>query len=240
MKLPNWSASSTPSTPAASMAWACSATTVAGKWRSPQRARAVLTSFIYVYNTCTCPSLLPPIAARELTRDDVIDAAAELVAEVGYAGLNMRSPGRALRRGDHDALPPRAHQGGPAGRDRRSGARRPRPAHAQEAPTWQERHPRRVPFRPRAPPRASRAGRDRRPPARGRRGRLPRRRGRCSARCGGPGSRTRPRPAPSPPCSPSPSASCSSRRSRRPWARAWPAGLLAMLERLPRSTTSRT
>jgi AcrR family transcriptional regulator len=29
--------------------------------------------------------------ARELTRDDVIDAAAELVAEVGYGGLSMRA-----------------------------------------------------------------------------------------------------------------------------------------------------
>ena len=31
------------------------------------------------------------IGARELTRDDVIDAAAELVAERGYDGLNMRA-----------------------------------------------------------------------------------------------------------------------------------------------------
>jgi AcrR family transcriptional regulator len=37
------------------------------------------------------PKLASPNRARELTRDDVIDAAAELVAEVGYAGLNMRA-----------------------------------------------------------------------------------------------------------------------------------------------------
>jgi AcrR family transcriptional regulator len=37
------------------------------------------------------PKLASPNRARELTRDDVIDAAAELVAELGYAGLNMRS-----------------------------------------------------------------------------------------------------------------------------------------------------
>jgi AcrR family transcriptional regulator len=37
------------------------------------------------------PKLASPNRARELTRDDVIDAAADLVAEVGYAGLNMRA-----------------------------------------------------------------------------------------------------------------------------------------------------
>ena len=37
------------------------------------------------------PKLASPNRARELTRDDVIDAAVDLVAEVGYAGLNMRA-----------------------------------------------------------------------------------------------------------------------------------------------------
>ncbi|MDT7549302.1 MAG: hypothetical protein QOE84_1696, partial [Actinomycetota bacterium] len=37
------------------------------------------------------PKPASPNRARELTRDDVIDAAAELVAEGGYAGLNMRA-----------------------------------------------------------------------------------------------------------------------------------------------------
>jgi AcrR family transcriptional regulator len=37
------------------------------------------------------PKLASPNRARELTRDDVIDAAADLVDDVGYAGLNMRA-----------------------------------------------------------------------------------------------------------------------------------------------------
>jgi AcrR family transcriptional regulator len=37
------------------------------------------------------PKLASPNRARDLTRDDVIDAAAEIVAELGYSGLNMRA-----------------------------------------------------------------------------------------------------------------------------------------------------
>src|SRR5258705_13417112 len=36
-------------------------------------------------------SVVAKSRARELTREDVIDAAAELVAERGYAGLSMRA-----------------------------------------------------------------------------------------------------------------------------------------------------